>query len=74
LLNRAIQPKGIANTTTSIIAVKVNDRFNVVCNTRFKVENVSNRKTPFSQKLTYQPLVLKRVLMMNMFKTPNNIG
>ena len=45
-----MQPNGIANTTTSIIAVQVNDKFNEVFRKRFKVENVSNRKIPLKSK------------------------
>ena len=45
-----MQPNGIANTTTSIIAVQVNDKFNEVFRKRFKVENVSNRKIPLKPK------------------------
>jgi hypothetical protein len=70
LLNLAMQPNGNASRTMSIMAVNVKGRLRAVCNTRLTVENVSSRNMPFNQKPTCQPLVLYRMFMMKMFKTP----
>jgi len=74
LLNRAMQPNGNANNTTSITATTVNDSPKAVCNTIFTVENVNSRNMPFSQNPTCHPLVPNSTLMMKMFRTPTIMG
>ena len=71
LLNLAMHPKGNDSRRMSIrAAYGKNGKRIVVCSKRLIVENVSSRNMPFSQKPTCQPLVLYKMLIIIMFKTP----
>ena len=69
-----MQPNGSDSTIMSIKAAEVKDKLNWVWSTRLTEENARSRNMPFSQKPTCQPLVLNRVLMMNMFRIPIIMG